>query len=250
LTRDSSDGDGRVKPGHDVEFEKRAMYEHPVLNAIWNEGFTPLGWFAPDFDDGVACGDRPARFVILIGNAGLEMFSRFQREQSAAPGSLDGWCRKVIGELAERLGAQAVYPFDVPAPPFLTWAKRSGAIHQSPLGLGIHADYGLWHAYRAALMFPVEFDIPPSRSRSPCDSCADKPCLTACPVDAFTGFSYDVERCVDHIISPQGQDCMAGGCLARRACPIGPAFRYQPAQARFHMEAFRRSRLAARAKTG
>jgi hypothetical protein len=226
------------------------MYEHPVLTAIWNEGFTPLGWFAPDSGDGIACGNGAAQFVILIGNAGPQMFSLFQREQSSALGGLDTWCRAVIGALAERLGAQAVYPFDTPPPPFLTWAKRSGAIHQSPLGLGIHADYGLWHAYRAALVFPVAFDMPPSRSRSPCDSCADKPCLSTCPVDAFTGSFYDVERCVDHIASPGGQDCMAGGCLARRACPVGRAFRYRPAQARFHMEAFRRSRLAARSKTG
>ena len=170
-----------------------AMYEHPVLNAIWNESFTPLGWFVPDASDGIASKDFPARFVILIGNAGPQMFGRFQRERDASGSSLDGWCRIVIGDLAERLGAQAVYPFDVAAPPFLKWAKRSGSIHQSPLGLGIHADYGLWHAYRAALIFPVEFDIPPSRSRSPCDSCAEKPCLSACPVDAFTGSRYDVE---------------------------------------------------------
>jgi hypothetical protein len=226
------------------------MYEHPVLNAIWNESFTPLGWFVPEASDGIASKDPPARFVILIGNAGPQMFGRFQRERDASGSSLDGWCRIVIGDLAERLGAQAVYPFDVPAPPFLKWAKRSGSIHQSPLGLGIHADYGLWHAYRAALIFPVEFDIPPSRSRSPCDSCEEKPCLSACPVDAFTGSRYDVDRCVDHITSADGRDCMAGGCLARRACPVGRAFHYQPAQARFHMEAFRRSRLAARAKTG
>jgi hypothetical protein len=226
------------------------MYEHPVLNAVRNESFTPLGWFAPNPGDEIACGDLPARFLILIGNAGPQMFSRFQREGGASHGSLDDWCRKVIGDLAERLGAQAVYPFDRPAPPFLTWAKRSGASHQSPLGLGIHADYGLWHAYRAALIFPVEFDIPPLRSRNPCDSCAEKPCLAACPVDAFTGSRYDVERCVDHITSADGDDCISGGCRARRACPVGRAYRYQPAQARFHMDAFRRSRLAARAKTG
>jgi hypothetical protein len=225
------------------------MYEHPVLTAICNEGFTPLGWFAPAPGEEVAS-DVSAQFVILIGNAGPQMFTRFRREQSSAPGGLDSWCRAVIGALADRLGAQAVYPFDTPPPPFLTWAKRSGAIHHSPLGLGIHADYGLWHAYRAALMFKVAFDIPPSRSRSPCETCADKPCLSACPVDAFTGSFYEVERCVDHIASPAGQDCMAEGCLARRACPIGLPFRYQSAQSRFHMEAFRRSRLAARVKTG
>jgi hypothetical protein len=31
---------------------------------------------------------------------------------------------------------------------------------------------------------------------------------------------------------------MAGGCLARRACPVGPAHAYDAAQAQFHMAAF------------
>ena len=51
--------------------------------------------------------------------------------------------------------------------PFLTWARRGGAGHVSPLGLNIHPTYGLWHAYRAALLFPVEFDIPAAGARRP-----------------------------------------------------------------------------------
>jgi hypothetical protein len=31
---------------------------------------------------------------------------------------------------------------------------------------------------------------------------------------------------------------VGGGCLARRACPVGQAHVYGPAQARFHMAAF------------
>jgi ferredoxin len=226
------------------------MSEHPVLSAIRNESFTPLGWFVPEPSDEIASVHRPVRFVILVGNAGAGMFRRFRRERDPSCESLDGWCRMVIGDLAQRLGAEAVFPFDKPAAPFVKWAKRSGSVHQSPLGLGIHADYGLWHAYRAALLFPVEFDIPQVRSRNPCDSCAEKPCLSACPVGAFTGSSYDVDRCVDHLAAASGVPCMAGGCLARRACPVGQAFSYEPAQARFHMAAFRTSRLAARGETG
>jgi hypothetical protein len=38
-----------------------------------------------------------------------------------------------------------------------------------------------------------------------------------------------------------GAACREGGCLARRACPVGDEFRYLPAQARFHTEAFLRT---------
>ena len=67
----------------------------------------------------------------------------------------------VVGDLARDLDARAVYPFDMDPPwPFLTWARAANAGHISPLGLNIHPAYGLWHAYRAALLFPVAFDLP------------------------------------------------------------------------------------------
>jgi epoxyqueuosine reductase QueG len=212
--------------------------EHAILTAIRRAAFTPLGWFAPTSEDRVPEG---ARFVILIGNGGPDMFRRFARESDPARDTLDGWTRDVVGHLAADLTANAVYPFDMTPPwPFLTWARRAGAGHISPLGLNIHPLYGLWHAYRAALLFPVEFDIPePSAGSHPCQSCIEKPCLTACPVLAFDGQSYDVPACAAHLKQPQGENCMSRGCLARHACPVGQGFAYAPAQAQFHMRAFR-----------
>lgn len=210
--------------------------DHPILQAIARESFTPLGWFSPVAEDRVPHGTR---FLILIGNAGPQMFRRFARERDPAHDLMDDWCREVIGRLARDLDARAVYPFDQPPLPFLSWARRAKAGHVSPLGLNIHSTYGLWHAFRAALLFPVEFDLPAlSPGAHPCESCEGKPCLSACPVEAFSGASYDVPRCIGHIASPLGDDCMTNGCLARRACPIGRAFAYGPAQAQFHMRAF------------
>jgi hypothetical protein len=50
-----------------------------------------------------------------------------------------------------------------------------------------------------------------------------------------------VPACIGHIAGPAGAACMSGSCLARRACPIGRAFTYGPAQAAYHMRAFLRS---------
>jgi len=217
--------------------------EHPILTAIRGAGFTPLGWFAPRPDDKVPEG---ARFVILIGNAGPDMFRRFARERDPSRHAMDDWTRDAVQTLAQGLDAEAVYPFDMNPPwPFLTWARRGGAGHVSPLGLNIHPLYGLWHAYRAALLFPVEFDLPPiGAGAHPCEVCTAKPCLTACPVGAFEGSSYDVAACARHLSSEDGTPCMSRGCLARHACPVGQGFAYAPAQAEFHMRAF----LAARQK--
>ena len=145
--------------------------------------------------------------------------------------------------LREDLSAKAVFPFDTPPLPFLTWARRAGAGHVSPLGLNIHPTYGLWHAFRAALLFPVAFDLPmQSAGAHPCETCVGKPCLSACPVHAFDGSSYNVAACASHLETPAGEDCMSGGCLARRACPVGRGFTYHPVQAQFFMRAFRTAR--------
>ena len=211
--------------------------EHPILNAVRRAAFTPLGWFAPGPDDKVP---EEARFVILIGNAGPDMFRRFARERDPSGDTMDGWTRHAVARLAQDLDAKAVYPFDMDPPwPFLSWARRGGAGHVSPLGLNIHPAYGLWHAYRAALLFPVVFDIPAqSAGAHPCETCTAKPCLTACPVSAFDGTRYDVEACAGHLKTPLGEDCTSRGCLARHACPVGQRFAYAPAQAQFHMRAF------------
>ena len=210
--------------------------EHPILNAIRAESFTPLGWFAPD-DMGAT------KFVILIGNAGLDMFRRFATQRDERTSSMDDWTKAMVDPLAAALDARAVYPFDVPHQPFLTWARTAGAGHVSPLGLNIHRQYGLWHAFRAALLFPVAFDLPyNSAGAHPCESCLDKPCLSACPVSAFDGEGYDVATCGQHVLSIAGEDCMNGGCKARLACPVGREYQYHPRQMQFHMRAFQAAR--------
>jgi len=214
---------------------------HPILDAIRDEGFEPLGWFRPSPDDRVP---GPARFAVLVGNAGPAMFERFAAERDPSRDTLDAWCRQVLDRLAKKLDASIHYPFDMPPLPFSRWGRRARAGHASPLGLNIHPVYGLWHAYRGLLAFGRDLDIATSPGQpSPCSTCADRPCLTACPVDAFKPGAYDVDACARHLRTPAGGDCLDGGCLARRACPVGRQFAYAPSQARFHMSAFFRARL-------
>ena len=147
--------------------------------------------------------------------------------------------------MAGALSARALYPFEGPPyHPFQRWALRTGGVHVSPIGPLIDPEFGLWHAYRGALAFDERLEVPdPGGRPSPCESCAEKPCLGACPAGAFTpsgeGMAeYDIPACVAHISSTDGEDCLGGGCLARRACPVGRDAPYGPDQARFHMERF------------
>ena len=218
-------------------------------------GLIACGGFHPAQGDGVPPmpDGRAAASLVLVGNAGAGLWRHCADAPEFADGGadpLDRWTRRVLEGLAAELGAMALFPFGGPPYlPFVPWAKRSGPVAESPLGILIHPDYGLWHAYRGALAFPEAIALPPRDTRPrPCDRCAEKPCLTACPVHAFTGASYDVAACVKHISTEAGADCMALGCRARRACPVGRDFPYAPPQARFHMDAFRRARLASAGK--
>lgn len=214
-----------------------------IETAIARHGFVSRGGFVPEPSDGVpVVGDaRPAASVVLVGNVGPDMWSAFD---AAGPHSgtdtLDDWSERAISEAAADLGATALFPFKGPPHlPFQRWAQKAEPVFSSPLGILIHPDYGLWHAYRGALTFAHAIDLgPPDVRPGPCDSCAEKPCLDACPVGAFDGRAYDVPACVGHVTGPQGEKCWDDGCQARRACPVGTDYQYERAQGRFHMRAF------------
>jgi len=208
-------------------------------------GLCLRGGFYPAADDGVpalADGQTPAT-VVLIGNIGPSLWPEFSGSAEAADGApdpLNRWTLRVIESIAGEVGAVPLFPFGGPPYlPFQRWAVKAEPVAPSPLGILIHPDHGLWHAYRGALAFAERLALPPRGERPrPCDSCPDRPCLSACPVGAFSERGYEVPACIGHIGSPAGSPCMSGGCLARRACPVGPVYRYDAAQARFHMTAF------------
>ncbi len=212
-----------------------------IERLLQDAGLDPRGAFHPAADDGVPALDtgEVARTVMLAGNAGPRMWRAFEAARGESALTLDEWSLRVLTGLAARIGARAVFPFERPYLPFQRWALRAEACHASPLGLLIHPEYGVWHGYRGALLLAAELELPaPDRRPSPCASCLDRPCLKACPAGAFDGKAYDVPACARHLAGTSEPDCMQIGCLARHACPVGRDYRYAPAQARFHMQAF------------
>lgn len=200
-----------------------------------------------NFDPGEAAPAGPcgaaARAVALVGHAGPSIWPHFkswrERRQASLKDPLDSWSREVIGAVAQQVGARSVSPSDRPFLPFQQWAMRAEGLRPSPLGILMHPEYGLWHAYRGALLFDDEFAVPATElGIHLCALCADKPCLTACPVEAYSPSGFMHQTCVSHVRSANGQACRQTGCLARNACPHGAAYRY-PAEAQaFHMESF------------
>ena len=202
---------------------------------------------APDLADG-----RPAASVLLVGNAGNEMWRAFRRANPDLEGRhpLNSWVGAQLARAAAAVGGDVVDPMRPPYPPIQRWAMAAEGVHQSPLGLLIHPGYGLWHVYRGAVLLAERIDLPASRDdASPCDSCTNKPCLNACPVDAFRP-SFSPEACVGHVASPAGKPCQTRGCLARRACPVGRDWAYDLEPAAYHMAAVVETVQAGRHKGG
>ncbi len=151
---------------------------------------------------------------------------------------LDRWSSRVISDLAKTLNAKAYFPFGGPPyQPFIQWATKSGRAFISPVGLLVHDVAGLMVSYRGALGFREQLDLP-EISENPCIKCENKPCITACPVDALRPENYDVVACKTDLDQPENH-CMSKGCATRRACPISQSYGRTEEQSAFHMEAFK-----------
>lgn len=223
----------------DVTGERSDMYAR-LAAAASARGLKCRGGFATEPGDVLpGVGSNPARTVVLLGFGGGECWPVFRASAEFADGQpdpLDRWSERVMRDLGSEFDARPLFPFGGPPWwPFQRWAQRADVLHPSPLGILMHREFGLWHAYRGALLFATEFALPAQAPwPSPCASCSTTPCITSCPAGAVKAGGFDRIACAAHVASPQGMACRSG-CLARARCPIGAAHRYGPEQAAFHM---------------
>ena len=233
----------------------------PIRAEALQHGLVIRGGFNLDQDDNVPdIGEQvAAKSLLLVGNAGSSIWASFSGSDEyhdGHPDPLNRWSERIGHALADKFGGQALFPFGGPPyQPFLRWAKKAESLQNSRLGMLIHPQYGLWHAYRFALAFPIPVGSSATgKARETataggdiCRQCEQKPCLStspigagpvnACPVNAFeTG--YDVQSCYRYLESHPDSKCMTTGCQARIACPQGAQYHYEPTHAAFHMRAF------------
>ncbi len=229
----------------------------PYLDQAAEYGLLFRGGFVPNTEDGVVDiktddnASQTAGALLLFGNAGSSIwptFSNAPEYQDQQPDPLDRWSNRIGTQLAQRWGGTALFPFGGPPfTPFLQWAKKAEQLQSSKLGMLIHPEYGLWHAYRFAIALPknalseqalLSLSKPAIAAQTACDHCQTQSCLSSCPVDAFTAEGYDVKRCFDYLDSHRNAECHQQGCQARTACPEGADYLYTLEHAVFHMRQF------------
>lgn len=216
-----------------------------VANRFAAHGLILRGGFVFGDGDVAPAGPEgaPAKSLILVGQAGAAPWPHFMTWRQRQPGDLenplDTWSREIIDGVAADFGAIAAYPSEKPYQPFQQWAMRTEGLKPSPLGILMHPEYGLWHAYRGALLFADEMPIPELRDPIHlCDLCVGKPCLKSCPVEAYSTHGFGYQACLAHVRGAEGEPCRTGGCLDRNACPYGAGYRYPAEVQAFHMKSY------------
>jgi len=211
---------------------------HTIETAARDAGLGVVGALHPGPEDGAPEGIAT---LILLGPDGPDMWDAFSAAPEAgdgAEGPMDRWSKRVISTLANDLGGTALFPFGGPPwQPFQRWAAKGEGAVVSPVSMQASPTRGLWASYRGALGFAARLTLPERIVEGPCRDCA-RPCLTACPVDAFKDGVYDIPACTSWLSANPEAACHEG-CLVRQSCPAGKAMDLPPAQRAFHIRAFR-----------
>jgi hypothetical protein len=211
------------------------MSLNALRDAAKNQHLAVLGALHAEPGDNLGAGT-----IALLGPAEPGFWPTVSQTPEFAdgkPNPLDRWSARVITDIADTLGGMALFPFGDPPRPFIGWALRSGQAFVSPASLLVHKDAGLFVSYRGAVLLPKVFALP-APAPNPCESCATKPCLTACPPQALTVAGYDLPACHKFLDTKDGTGCMTQGCAVRRSCPLSQSYPRIDAQSAFHMKAF------------
>ena len=160
--------------------------------------------------------------LILLGNQGRDFWTALQRRGMHGAHPVDQFVTECVtawmnGPLQAHAWRQ-VFPGEHPV-----GLQRLGTLagwhHVSPFWVGVDAVWGSWFAYRAVLLANTQLPLTAQRTTPPpCDSCASKPCIKACPASALaseqTG-AWRLQACLDFRKKP-ASPCQ-DRCLARNA---------------------------------
>jgi hypothetical protein len=180
---------------------------------------------------------EPAPFerqLILFGHAGRRLWECVQAEGIHSAHPIDDYSVRTVERWRALALPQARSRGVFPGTQRIG-LQRLGAIagwhRAAPFMVGIDSVWGSWFAYRVAIL--TDTAIPasaPVDNGYPCDSCVDKPCITACPARALFSGSLNLSACNAGRLAPDSTCSL--GCLARSACPVGAEHRYEESQIR------------------
>jgi len=155
---------------------------------------------------------------------------------------VDNFSIKLANQLLQmtelEVNADILYPNRFPVP-LMALGEHIGWSKPSPLGLGLHQEFGPWFAYRALVKTTQPLTVSSKinnikQNASACLTCIDTPCVNACPANAVGAVAqFNIRRCADNRVKEDSR-CKRQ-CHARNACPIGRQYQYSEEQRAYHM---------------
>lgn len=175
--------------------------------------------------------------LLLTGHGGRLFWEKLQEAGMETADPVDTFSTQLTTQfIRDYLGNPPhllLYPFGDYLVPLTQLGEWAGWSHPSPLGQGIHAHFGVWFAYRTAVLLNGSFPATPRlQNSSPCQNCVDKPCITACPAGAVQEAGFQMSPCINFRLRTHSP--CADRCLARMACPVAPEHRYTLPQIQYH----------------
>jgi hypothetical protein len=232
-----------------------ALTTDSIAAAVASFGLNLIGVAAvASYDAGVAPERGLARrlpggaeSVVVVGNGGGAFWEAYRRFCAARPGHdrradpLDDFTREVVdaacAPVARRAPIRVLYPFGFAEDgvSFTRLALLAGLGRESLVGVLVHPVYGPWIALRAAVLVAERLEAPrPADGFDPCPTCAERPCIQACPGDAVGAGGWSVPRCGAQRARPD--DPCAARCHARVACVVGPEHRHPDDALAYHQQ--------------
>lgn len=177
------------------------------------------------------------RRLVLLGHGGRRLWAALQEWGMQTADPVDDYShtltRQFIRDYLDDPPVCWLYPQTDYLVPLQQLGALAGWSYPSPLGQGIHPEYGVWFAYRAAFLTTAVLPLYGEPVRpSPCATCTDKPCITTCPVGGVRFAHFDVDGCAHYRLCHHSP--CADRCLARLACPFFPEHRYTLPQIQYH----------------
>ena len=145
--------------------------------------------------------DQKNKTLVLIGAGGKTLWSKLDLSK---PDPFDtftlnqmNWFGKTI--LHQEI--EIIFPHENVILPLQKLSRYFNFSHQSPIGIDISEEFGLWFSYRG--IFLIEGDFPEIKfesTKSICEACIERPCLLVtdilnarikCPIKNQYQYSYE-----------------------------------------------------------
>jgi epoxyqueuosine reductase len=122
------------------------------------------------------------QFLVMIGHGGNDLWDNLPDHFKELPHPLDSFVLKKIEEFHNQLGITSspfiLYPHETLILPLQRLGRLVHMSHESPVGIDINPEYGLWFAFRGVFLTKGPLgEIKLSETTSPCLSCLERPCL-------------------------------------------------------------------------